>query len=200
MLSEDAQTKLTLVTPPQFSSFIHPIQDRLCLAMCTTRQARKLVIASLKTTWLISGMKHEPRTCIHAGFRPSSLSEIFRFSQRLRTKMLNRIGNTTIIICAGQHAETITNTALALGGFLIMFQQYSADDVQKIFTPILKKCVEYLEHSCSRGTIEDLSLRDCWVALHYARLLNPEPSHQGFCFYSRPQYFTSFLFLVVCYN
>jgi hypothetical protein len=166
-MSDDAHTK---VTPPALcSSFIHPIQDRLCLAMCTARQARKMVIVSMKSTWFISGMKNEAQKCIHAGFRPSSLSEIFRFSQRLRTKMITRIGNTTLIICAGQHAEMITNTALALGGYLIMYEQYSVDEVQKIFSPIVQQCVGYLEHSCSTGTIEGLSLKDCWLALHCAR-------------------------------
>jgi hypothetical protein len=154
---------------PLCSSLIHPIQGRLCFAMCTARQARKMVLVSWKTTKLISGIRHESKTCLHTGFRPSSLSEIFRFSQGLRTKMIDCIGNTTILICAGQHPEAITNTALALGGFLIMYQQYSADQVLKIFTPILQQCVGYLEQSPSRGTIEDLSLRDCWMALHNAR-------------------------------
>jgi hypothetical protein len=132
-------------------------------------QAKSLVLPNLKVPSLISGICDQKLEV--DGFRPICLAEIYRFGLSLQGKLRSSNSRHVIVICAGQHKDSITNTALAVGGFLILFKGLSCAEVSQIFSELLGICVEYTESSSSGPNSEGFSLLDSWSALSIARSL-----------------------------
>ena len=141
------------------------VADNLFLSMCTVRQAKRLMIASSESKILMAGIKENDGTV----FRPSSLADILQFTQHVRAKLLSRVGNSVIMICVGRHPEAFSKTALALGAYLIMYQQHSFQAVENIFNPLLQEYVDSLRSDETCGMRENVSVKDCWLALFHAR-------------------------------
>ena len=63
-----------------------------------------------------------------------------------------------VFFCAGNHPKDITNTALLIGSFLILYHGLDADEVVEKFEPLSPHFAEY---------DDGLDVADCWSALHH---------------------------------
>jgi hypothetical protein len=142
---------------------VHEVGEQLNLAMCTVRQAKRMNLVS-KNSIMITGMINKSKCRMS---RVCSLGEIFRFAQKIRTRLIDRVGNSTLIVCAGQNNNTILNTVLAMGAFMLMYEKIAFEKVKEVFTPILQRFAS--QHGQTSHFPENISITDCWLALFHAR-------------------------------
>jgi hypothetical protein len=142
---------------------VHEVGEQLYLAMCTVRQAKRMNLVS-KNSIMITGMINKSKCCMSG---VCSLGEIFRFAQKIRTRLIDRVGNSTLIVCAGQNNNTILNTVLAMGAFMLMYEKIAFEKVKEVFTPILQQFAS--QHGQTSHFPENISITDCWLALFHAR-------------------------------
>ena len=89
---------------------------------------------------------------------PPSLSEIYDFHKRIVSLQSYKDGKK-LFLCCGNDPKNITFNAVLAGGFFILSQQLGLDEVNRAFEPL----------SCHLVDFDDqLTVRDCWSALHYA--------------------------------
>ena len=148
--------------------FVRPVAGHLCLAICTVRQAKRLMIVSSESNSFIAGINDSAKIDQNE-FRPASLADILRFAKRIRRRLLNRIGNSMLTVCAGRNPDAIANTVLALGGYLIMYGQSMLQEIEELFNPILREYVESIQAIGTSSTRDVVLFRDYWLAMSHAR-------------------------------
>jgi hypothetical protein len=102
-------------------------------------------------------------------FSPLSLTDIYRFTNKMHTTL--RHHRKDVVACASKYnRKVITNTALLLGSFLILGQSMEYDDLIAAFKPVSKLFLTYSDSS-SKEYESNISVMDCWKALHHAKSL-----------------------------
>jgi hypothetical protein len=64
----------------------------------------------------------------------------------------------SVVVCSGRCPKDITNTALLLGGFMILAEGLSSDAVSEAFEPVSHLFADY---------DDALGVHDCWSSLHH---------------------------------
>ncbi len=145
------------------------IDDRLVFFLCSADQATSLLPCRFRNAHIIPEIKDSDsdeatgsgRRANGDGldFHPMSLASLYRFSVIL-VNALRRTPNQMIIVCGGREPQTSTNTALLLGGFLVLCHDHEPEVVEQSFRPSSYAFVPYYDH---------LTLIDCWRALAHCR-------------------------------
>ena len=94
----------------------------------------------------------------------------------------------TIVVCTGHDdPESITTVSLLIGGFMILGQDMDVETVRRCFEPIRHRFLGFCDPG-SRIDPRNLTIDDCWRALHRARnedwidltqKIRPGPQHFG---------------------
>jgi hypothetical protein len=145
------------------------VHKRLSMALCTTGQAKKLMLGSLKLTKLIAVANQDE--VLGDGMTQASLIEMYHFGISLNEKIRNNSGKD-LVICAGNTSCCITRTTLLLGSFLILHEGLSVNEVVEVFCPLKDRILDFQESSCIGSRSETLTVIDCWEALAVAKHLN----------------------------
>jgi hypothetical protein len=141
------------------------ISRTLFIAMCESSEARSLLKTVDQEFTYISGIKG---TDAIDGHHPCKLGQIYWFCCML-LECQREDPSKPMVVCAGGAGENVTACALLLGSFLILCNGKSASDVSKRFRPIADRFSKY--YDSSRHPAADLSVFECWEALHTVSML-----------------------------
>ena len=136
------------------------ISPTLFLATCESVEARAVLKARRADFLFISGVKGFDAV---DGHHPCKLGQIYWFCHMILDCRREQ-SEKDIIICAGSDAENITACALMMGSFLILCERKPASYVAAAFRPIADRFARY--EDSSRHPAADLSVFECWEALH----------------------------------
>ena len=142
----------------------------IAFAACDISQAKRRLKEQVKSVQLINVSKpsiKEVKTKIlqDQSAAPNSLANIYRFSQRLVDARHDH-PSKTLVVCSGCDQETVTRSALLLGGHLIVYFGMPLSEVEDIFSPISSS---FLPMRPWDNAKEVVTVCDCWCALHRAR-------------------------------
>jgi hypothetical protein len=100
-------------------------------------------------------------------FEPCNLGHIYKFHQSIIQTLEG--SNKQLVICVGEEPKHITLAALLLSGHMIMGHGMSVDDVASRFAPLSPLFVTFKDPS--NPNAPELTLNDCWQAMHRANAL-----------------------------
>ena len=146
-----------------------PIQRRLSLALCSAAQARNLMLGSSRPTKFVSMFDEYERPTSAMG--RTFLIEMYEFSRTLNEKIRSNIGKD-LIACVENTCYCITRAALLLGSYLILQEDLSVEEVERVFLPLRNRISDFKEPSCIGAAFETLTISDCLNALHTAKQAN----------------------------
>ncbi len=148
------------------------IDDRLLFVLCSASHAKAHLPYRFRNAYVVpeimysgsdeakvAGFKTDDGSC----FYPLSLVSLYRFSIVL-VNATRRYSNQMIVVCGGRDPFTSTNTALLLGGYLVLCRDYAPEAVEQVLRPSSFAFIPYDDH---------LTLIDCWQALAHARQTRP---------------------------
>ena len=140
---------------------IYSISNQMVLALCSVEQAQDLLRWQLRSAHFIDGA--EVHTQLSSNdqeqFQPPGLIIIHRFASRLWRSQEYKQGKR-IVVCAGIHPESITNTALLIGGFMLLSQGLELVQVLAAFGSISSMFVSYADQ---------ITVSSCLSAIQSAR-------------------------------
>ena len=93
---------------------------------------------------------------------PNQLGHIYEFSQ-----MVLRRKTTSLILCVSTKSWGITTAALLLGGYLIICENMSLDQVEEEFRTVKSSFLAFADPEKGQGS--ELTVSDCWSALRHAK-------------------------------
>ena len=139
------------------------VYSQLAVATCSVEQGKELFQWRVKNAHFVSGARLHSRGTYNEKSRddiyhPPGLAVIHGFCEDLWHSQAYK-QEKTVVVCAGSNPRDITDTALLVGGFMILSMDCNIDDVTKALEPIAHRFVAYSDQ---------LSVSDCWSALHYA--------------------------------
>ena len=144
-------------------SWMMQVCGQLAFAMCSVEQGKDLLQWRVKNAHFITGARlHRADTHIEKSkddiYHPPGLGIIHGFCDDLWHSQAYKQGKT-IVVCAGTKPRDITDTALLVGGFMILSLDRNVEEVASAFEPIAHRLVTYFDQ---------LAVSDCWSALHHA--------------------------------
>ena len=139
------------------------VHERLAVAICSVEQGRDVLQWRMKNSHFITGAHFYGRDAHKEDsnddvFHPPGLGIIHGFCEDLWHSQAYKQGKT-IVICAGTHPKDITDTALLVGSFMILSMDIEIQEVLDAFEVLSSQCMIYSDQ---------LSVSDCWKALHHA--------------------------------
>ena len=137
----------------------------LFLAMCESDEARALLKPTGGDFTFITSIKGLDAV---DGHHPCKLGQIYWFCNMLLDCQRDD-PQKQIVVCAGYNGENVTACALLLGSFLILCNGKTASEVSDSFRPISYRFSKY--YDTSRHPAADLSVFECWEALHAVMML-----------------------------
>jgi hypothetical protein len=137
----------------------------LLLALCDISEARAYLHLKSSDSIFISSIKGLAAV---DGHHPCNLGQIYWFCNMLLDCKRDE-PEKTIVVCAGAESENITACALLVGSFLILCERQPAALVAAAFRPIADLFAGYFDSS--RQAAADLTVFECWEALHTVSLL-----------------------------
>ena len=142
----------------------------LIFAACDISQAKFMLKKQINSAQFIRVSKPSVEDVMNKLLKvkstaPNSLANFYRFTQCL-VDARHAHPSKTLVICTGHDLETITRSALLLGGHLIVYLGMPLNEVEDIFSPISSS---FMSMRPSDYAKEVVTVLDCWRALHRAR-------------------------------
>jgi hypothetical protein len=143
------------------SRFLLRVSKYLCLAQCSVHQARTWSQLHHSNVDIVSGAEAAPIALQRADdereYQPPGLKQVYEFCTTLLHTDAYKQGKA-IVVCSGSDPKDVTNTALLLGGFMILAEGCTLDAVRDAFEPVSHRFAEY---------DDGLAVHDCWSSLHH---------------------------------
>ncbi len=99
-------------------------------------------------------------------FSPYSLCDVYRFAKKMNSTL--RRQNKDVVACASRYnGKLLTNTALLIGGFMILGKGVDLESVKASFAALADFFVPYTDPS-NPGDDGGLTVVDCWTAMSHA--------------------------------
>jgi hypothetical protein len=163
------------------------VHNRLAVVLCRRIPALHLLPLDIENAQYIAGYstytikEQHPKNLQNdeVSFQPPGLRMICGFCEDLMHDHAFKRGKI-LAICSGSHPKDITNTAVLVGGFMILYYGLDVADVLDAFEPISHSFVRYedaLEVSDCLSALHHVSKNCGWLKLSLDHLSSPRQHH-----------------------
>ena len=137
------------------------VHESLGFALCSVDRAKILLGSKSRKVRFLSGANEFESDCLSFPANPICLKTIDSFCERVYHAFCND-RSKVVVICSGNSAGRITNSALLVGAFMILRFHCTVEQLVAGFQPVWKRFALY---------DEGISISDCWEALRKASTL-----------------------------
>ena len=102
---------------------------------------------------------------LRSALSPSKLGHIHWFCEMV---LQAKDDDSRLVLCTGPDHEKITSCALLIGGYLILCEDYTPEQVAAALQPVEHLFVRYCDSPNDHSNVE-IANQDCWRAIHLAK-------------------------------
>ena len=135
------------------------VANHLVFGLCSVERANSWLQSNQQREHLLNRMQAYVDAEGQLGhFDPPGLSDFYEFFNHIINLETYKEGKM-LFLCCGSNPKNITFNAALAGGFLMLNHLLGLDEVIRAFEPLCSHVVDF---------DDQLTVKDCWSALHYA--------------------------------